>query len=494
MIFLTNANNLGEYALKILNSYYAESMLTPGVTQRHFLRDIAMFSAQSIVYFWASLFCLVSKTRKKHFVVKRCKLGSLFPKTARATKKQKVSESYAEKGPGSTQDQKERVEKIILIFLLAVLACLNILNKILQCKSLEYVSFPTMSIVRSFRLFPTPLGVVRNRRQRMSMLSILLATAGMYVYIFSCEERVESLHFLRQLVSLEDFRMLCHHDKIKIIRMTLQFMYYYTKADLLAGKGPEEESAYMECILSGKQPAQDYSLPVKDQAARYYRSILLLYGNKPIPEDKRAAREVFKRVLDVEKKRGGSGADQLALSFIKLICTRPNTAYFQAFLERRKFDAAFYLALHSWMEVAFEAGQIFLCKEFGIPYEFVTTAVSLLSATVGAAVVAGMSHSLENANMNIRKDMVMSSIIFLYIRLFCTKEFCAEMDDTRMGLQIGMKFFSLLLSVMFYGHDFNLGHVSGVFLMFIGCLFNINMHTILLSRWTLSGHIRRKCL
>ncbi|KAI5191432.1 hypothetical protein NEMIN01_1508 [Nematocida minor] len=493
MVFLNSANNLGEYVLKILNAYYTESMLTCGIVRRDFCDDSAMLASQSMVFFGFSLACLMTGVRRKNFRIKRHGDESAKAKGGRAVKKTKLTERNVEEDKKKDLDLKERLEKIRLIILLILLAGVNIFNKLMLYKGLQYISFPTMAIVRSFRLFPTPLGIVGHDLTSRSTLSVLIAAMGIFTYIFSKEEKVENIHFLAKVAESNDFRILHNSDKIKIIRLGLRFLYNYVGKDLRSFKPMQEEELFLQSILNNRLPAQNYSLSLKEQGARYYKNLLLFHANCPVDPNRKEAEEIFEKII---KSKGSATPEMnnLAFSLIKMICTQENTIYFQAFLEKRKISAAVFLCVHSWMEVALEGGQVFLCKKFGIQYEFVITAVNLLSATILSGILFNTSRGIGVILKNFRKDMFISSFTSAYIRLFLTKTAIEKMDDSRMGLQIGMKFFSLFISVIFYNHDFNLGHVLGTFLMFVGCLVNLNLHNILLSRWTLSGHLRRKYL
>ncbi|EHY65116.1 hypothetical protein NERG_01562 [Nematocida ausubeli] len=499
MVFVKSAAGFGEYALRIIYGYYNESMITCGLRAYRFLDGVSIIFSQSIVYIGLSLFFLALHSRRRKNSSKRGqKHETQSKKKTHQIKRPKVAE-YGLDGLDRNESGLQRtLHQCKFVLMILCLVCINILNKLMLYKSMEYISYPTFSIIRSFRLFPAPQSIIgRSISYRMKM-SIGMATAGIFIYLFTREEKVESIRYLERLSTLHDPRAIHEYDKVKIVRLSLRFLYFYTKKFLSSSDVPCEEEAFIAGILKNELPPQDYAAPLKDQAQKYYKTLLLLHGNRSKEVvGKAGIKEIFNKMARRNGNKSTPEIDYLALSFVKMICAGQNTSYFHAFLEQRKIAAAAYMAFHSIMEVALEAGQIVLCKRFGVQNDFITIIINLLGALVLCIVLLFHSSGLHDWICRFRKDLFLASSLLYYIRFLSTEEgtiFTEKKDVNRMGLQIGVKFFSLLLSVVLYTHDFTLGHIVGLFLMFISYLININMHTVLLSRWTLSGHVRSRCL
>lgn len=491
MELVFNNDGVGKYVLKILNAYYKEGMFTWGVQTVQICDVVAVHAMQSVVFFGVSLFFLLSKAKSKHFRIKRRRKKVEKVEVWQIIKKAKITEESREEKQKINMDIHERFEKIFLILLLACLTGIEICNKLVLHATLEYVSYPLVSIVRSFRLFPTPLLDIGQELNPQSTFSIITATMGIFIYIFSNEEKIESTEFLKRVSESHNFDLLHPDDKIKIVRLGLRFLYSFcSDGDLNQTNSPGTASIFMQSILDGKMPDQDYTLPVKEQAIKYYKDLLLLHRNKPISPSQPETAEVFKRLL-ANRNTDTPEIEKLAFSFIKMIVSGNNSKYFKAFLAQRKISAGIFLILYSCLEILLETGQVFLSNKFRIQPEFVLTAMNLLSATSLLGVLLYNPLAINNTLKNYTRDMVGYTITFSYIKLFSKRDSKNKPYNRRIALHMMVKFFYLFLSIIFYRHDFNAGHILGIVLLIPGCLMNLNIQNIILSRWSLSGYLQK---
>lgn len=492
MEFVSNSSSLSEYVLKIVYAYYIEGILTWRVQKTRVCDIVVMHALQSIIFFGVSLFSLISRAKRKHFRIKRRRKKAEKPKIVRIIKQARVAEDSKEEEGRGNMYIRERFEKIFLIVVLGLLSGIDICNKLILYSVLEYTTYPIIGIARSFRLFPTPFGILGQGIPLQSTFSIATTTMGIFTYIFSCEERVEDVEFLKKVSDLHDLGMLNADDRIKVIKLGLRFLCScYSSESLEALCTSDKEPIFMKTILAHKLPEQEYALPIKDQVAIYYKNLLLLHKNKEISQDHPEVTKVFERIL-VDRNTTTPEIEKLALSFIKMITAGNNTRSFQAFLEKRKINAGIFLTLHSCIEVVLETGQIFLCNKFRIQPEFAITAMNLLSATSILGVIIYYPQAIIDVLKIYKKNLLISTLTLSYIKLFARKSGIVPLLNSRIGMQIGMKFFSLFLSIIFYGHEFSARHAIGIIIMIPGCLINLKNHNTLLSRWTLSGHLQRK--
>ncbi|KAI5155136.1 hypothetical protein NEPAR06_1575 [Nematocida parisii] len=496
MVFMKSATNMFEYALRIIHSHYNESMLTFGVKEYRAMDGIMIIFMQSIVYIALSALSLAMNPRKKKFSTKPGKSVDTAGKYSRVVKRTKTTD-YGIDDIRSSHSLREHLNQCRLIITILALVAINISNKLMLYKSLDHMSYPMVAVIRSFRLFPSPLSIIGSIVSYRILMSTSMATIGIFIYLFSPEEGVESIYYLKKLNALDDPRAIQEYDKVKIVRMSLRFLYFYARDVLSPYDASNEEDGFIDKIINNELPLQDYSRPLKEQARTYYRTLLLLHGdrgNEIIGKER--IKTVFKKIMGTNDKLYTPEMNYLALSFIKMISTGKNDLYFHAFLEKRKIIAASYLAFHSLMEVAMETGQIIICQELGIQSDLFVFGINLLSAVSLCFILLLYSFHESDWSPSFKKDIFIASCALYYIRRLSSQEsfLSQRKDNTRMSLQIGMKFFSLFLSTIFYGHSFTIGQIIGLVFMFTSYLININMHSILLARWTLSGHLRKKCV
>ncbi|OAG31832.1 hypothetical protein NEDG_00307 [Nematocida displodere] len=525
-----------DYALSVIGSYYTESILIAPITKRSLLDDLGCLTVQSFCYFICPLYPFLMALGKR---TKDC--FSRAPPKTRGKKQDKVhlplswSHSSLCKPAGKRQKQ-ENVkkapssssgEKAKIVLFVAVLAVLNICNRLLLCKSLEYTTYPIIGIVRTFRVFPVSLDAQQDKRQPPRSLAnsagVAMGMVGIFSYIFSPEEKVENIYFLGQVLKSGKPEGLRNNDMRNIIRLSLRFLHYHM------GKGTEkkesEEEVFMTQIYNGERAKQDFFLPIKEQAARYYHGLVSLYvsnpnfsgvssfsgvsrhsstsktpkalekpDSKPDHKPETTTEKVFREIVNIGNGPNHPAVTQLAYSFIRMICTGNNPRYFRAFLERRKINAAVLLTLFSWTEMILDAGQVTLANVYGIDHLYILYGVNIFSSLLGCGVLAFARYPEERMLQYIRRDVILSAFALSLTRMFSYKDVDKKYPMVKIGLHIGKRFFALFTSIIFFGHDFNAGHVFGIVLVFIACLLYLDMNEVLLSRWSFQGLLKRRSL
>ncbi|KAI5181371.1 hypothetical protein NEOKW01_1565 [Nematocida sp. AWRm80] len=490
-------NGLVDYTLSIIGNYYTESVLAPGLYQRTISDDIACLSVQCFWYFLCSLYPLVNRLRRTKITTQQPVKKSV-PKVHKNTNAIKRIRYTAGSGDRKSraplkEEVTERIEKTKILVIITFLACINIMNKVIMYKSLEYTTYPTMAIVRSFRIFPLSLG----RRESKGifpggMISVVVALVGIFTYVFSREERTENLFFLQRLAQdHKNIECLQPETKRKLIRMALRFLDLSIRKSKHSFHGiTEEEENFVSGILQGTPQIHPYLYPL-DQQGRFFKGLIRAYHNQSV--DSKSVSELFHHIDHLDTPEAQVPISHLIYSFCSLVSIDKNSLYFKVFLERNKINAAVLLTIHSWLEILLESGQVVLFKMYSIDYQYILYGTNLLSSVICWSILLLTGYPKRNMYRYIRRDVFMATFTLSLTRVFSFSE-KNKGSIHQMSMQIGRKFFSLLMSLVFFGHDFNLGHCIGILLMFLGCLMNLNMHSVLLSRWTFQGHLKRRCI
>ncbi|KAI5187124.1 hypothetical protein NEHOM01_1950 [Nematocida homosporus] len=552
------SNGLLDYLTSILGGYYTEQALVKDVLYRDCFACLVPILMQSGIHLVCSLYPFVMQRRRRRVreargmvkyvrgsggrhQIKRVKLHAM-PVPARA-----LALALRE----HLEYRAERVEKLVILLMMAGLAVVAVVSKLVMYEALKYTTFTTLGIVRSFRLFPVSLtsGHWNGHRPAGKKVAVMAATMGIFIYIFSPEERVENIHFLKNILPGRKPNLMTAEDKQRLIRSGLRFlewtdminrpkaslgsqpfylMPYYLikqvcgvrKSKLGLGLGrvsredenqvrndeclarvsytPDQivalslEEQFIVQLLAGEVPKQHLNLSPHIYSRLHYRGLLaVMQGSQH--EDPRVV-EILTRVSSGRKDpQTERVVNALSISLLRIICTGPNILLFKAYLEKKKILAAILLALNSWLEVALEAGLVVLFKMYHIEYGCISYGVNLISVLLTYAFLVLYGYSPGDMYACVTRDRILSSLFGSLSRFFSYQDGDRNYPVLRTSLQIGRKFFSLLMSTIFFRHDFNVGHCIGILLMFIGSIMNVGLHSVLLSRWTFSGHLKRRC-
>lgn len=507
-----STSGIFDYVFGMLGDHFTEQFLLPPIRGRTILQSFLALFMQGLCNCLFFLYPLLQILKKRVIICKSLleegkrkeKNAAKHSQTKRICRKRYIPIKRTKKGNKVEfiDYREDSTEKIKVLILITILAILSILSKLFLYSSLEYTSYTTISIVRSFKLFPIPFILLSSNRNSnfsaKSRVSIIFIIIGVFTYIFAPSEKIENILFLQKIAEHTTLSCLEMEDKFRLIRLFLQFFAYSSKDELLHTPQVLEEGLFINQILSGHIPEQEREASIEMQITKYYRGIVSLYKSDRVQESIEIHQLleylVKKGQKGQEKKKQQSIIDAFALVCIRTILNRRNSLYFKAFLERKKMIAGMLLFLHSWTELLLEAGQVTLFKLYTLEYSYFSYALNFFSALISWLVLCFSSCKGIQMHRNVPKSLLLSIIFVSLSRFFSFKITGGRKPVLYTSLQLGKKFFSIVISTVFYCYNISIEHCMGLLFIFIGYMVDINMHMVLLSRKTFKGYLKRKCL
>ncbi|KAI5170715.1 hypothetical protein NEFER03_0174 [Nematocida sp. LUAm3] len=486
-----SSNEILSYILCTIGGYYAENTMSSSIRRRKKEEILSLISIQCLGYFLCFLFPLLSAAQRK---------GKTFlVRTRRRAKERKPENHQVKRGKLETQQSKveketvvehsygyytERKEKIGILVLLALLGAINITNQIVLYRSLEYTTYTITQVVRLFRMIPISLTFSSSnpRISREGKVSIVLAVLGAFMYIFSSNERIEDIYLLKRLVKNNHTSALRTEDRTRIIRLFLRYLDYH------AGDIPKieekQEKEFISDIINGISKRGNENISIKECTNKYYRGLLSLSKGEQSEVGEKTKRVFIYLQKKYPEKQEEESIKALSSSVLQIICQGKNAFMFKAFLEKDKISAGMHLALSSWLEVIFDLGVLILYRIYRIEEIYIRSGVNLLSSLFCWIYLFSSGFSSSFILRSITKDTFLSSACLEGAKLLMFHEIERKGLLFHIYLEIGKRFFSILLSVIFFKHGFYTGHCIGVLFMLVGCMVSLDSHSLLLSRWS----------
>jgi len=491
-----------EYVLGIMGNFYLENAFVTRLTMRSLKEDVSYVYSESLWLFLFSIYPLVRINRKS--LAKSKRIFQTKPRIAKLEKKNGKKQKIA--GPPTFEEKEalvieekenktEKKHKKTMVVTAAICSgVLNVISKVLFYRSLNHTSFTVASMARVFRLIPVTTIVIPERRsvnvRYKDVLSVLVVTLGVFMCVFSREEKMECPFYLLTLKGNEKYLHL--EEKMKIIRSALKFFASFNIPDKEGGEETREEKLFLEHLRGRRRSPQDLLLPVPEQIRLYYRGIVVFYrqgaSRKKSPNLQRVC-----ELLLIKGKETEVVTENLVASFLGVICTEKNTQNYKSFIEKSKLDAGVLLTVFSWLNLACETGQIIIMKRYRMNYYYALYGINMCSWAFCHLYMTSFEIDRLFSCDFLSMKVVLAGMISTYSKINMTTEFKTNSPSLEVGTKIGMHFATFFLSVMFYYHDFNSGHCIGLALIFIGSLMNLELYTNIISRWSMRGYLNRKC-
>lgn len=509
------------YALYILWGYYEEKVLTRAIKKRTLTEDLTLISLQCAGFAAiAFLFVLLPRQSLAQRLFAATGLGDaldrIFGKQAGAPSMPPASphalrKKFAFKTRPAVKRNKRQATvcevesplakglKVCLI--VCVLSLINIASKASAYRSLDHTNYLLMLVVRSFRLLPVAVSRMLSERRTdlhfaKSQISALTVIFGTFIFVFGREEREENLEILLSRKDLFRAEKFNDKRKRKLARGLLKFMSYKLSGslDFSAEAQGAQEAAFMQGLLArerGEAPSSPSPF-LGDSPCHLditeYRGLLCLYNNVRPPGLSQSTQEVFRILNGPMSPQYRQTISSLVASLLEFISANSSPSLFNTFLEENKLKAGCLLWVYSWTEVCVGGGQKLLSKAYKVDFVLIFFYMNLLSMIMAFAMVytsflfsPGPGTFALLMLSHWKKDTLLLVLLNPLAKVLMYRTMAKRGAVTLLSIDIGRKFCSVLLSIVFYGHNFGLSQFAGLLLIFAGFIVDADINHMFLS-------------